>query len=125
MTSPRHRIALPFLELGATLFYTFSTEDAMPTQLPRVQALFPPETYAKVRQISRLTRRSSSFTVVDLVEEVLKTDRYQILLEEAARLEGEVPVQEDPRTRIPQPRTCQPRVHKKETAPSTNWWEVA
>ena len=97
----------------------------MPTALPRVQALFPPTTYAKVRQLSRLTRRSSSFTVVDLVEEVLKTDKYQILLEEAARLEGEVPVQVDPRKRISQPRTEQPRVHTKETAPSTNWWEVA
>ena len=102
----------------------------MPIALQGVQALFPPETYAKVLQLSRLTRRSSSFTVVDLVEEVLKTDKYRFLLEEAARLEGEVPVLEDPRQRINQPRTCQPRVHKKEAAPTTastsaNWWEVA
>ena len=81
----------------------------MPTALPRVQALFPPETYAKVRQLAKLNRRSSSFTVVDLVEELLATEKYQILLEHAAKVEGEVPVLEDTRTFIPQPRTEQPK----------------
>jgi len=77
----------------------------MPTQLPRVQALFPPEAYAKVRQLSRFTRRSSSFTVSDLVEELLATDKYKVLLEYAAKREGEVPVQDDPRTHVKQPRS--------------------
>ena len=94
----------------------------MPSPLPRIQTLLQPETYAKVRQLSRLNRRSSSFTVSDLVEELLATDKYKVLLEYAAQREGEVPVQNDPRTHIKQPRTEQPRVHVKEQA---NWWEVA
>jgi hypothetical protein len=94
----------------------------MPSPLPRVQALFPPETYAKVRQLAKLNRRSSSFTVVDLVEELLATDKYKVLVEHAAKVEGEVPVLEDPRSFIPAPRTEEPRVHQKENA---NWWEAA
>ena len=95
----------------------------MPTALPRVQALFPPQTYAKVRQLAKLNRRSSSFTVSDLVEELLATDKYKTLLEYAAQRDGEVPVLDDPRKRPEYPaRTEQPRIHVKETA---NWWEVA
>ena len=103
----------------------------MPTALPRVQALFPPETYAKVRQLSRLNRRSSSFTVVDLVEELLNSDKYRAILEYAEQTEGKVLALEDPRTRVHQPRTQQPRIHKMEkVAPSrqgqpAQWWEGA
>ena len=97
----------------------------MPTALPRVQALFPPETYAKVRQLAKLNRRSSSFTVVDLVEELLQTEKYQVLLDHATKIDGEIPVQEDPRRRISEPRTEKPRVHQMEAPGATaNWWEV-
>lgn len=100
----------------------------MPTQLPRVQALIQPETYAKVRQLAKYNRRSSSFTVADLVEELLNTDKYKVLLDYIAEKEGEVPVQEDTRTRTHQPRTQQPRIHKMEKVQSSKpaqpaqWW---
>ena len=101
----------------------------MPTALPRVQALFPPQTYAKVRQLAKLNRRSSSYTVVDLVEELLQTEKYQHLLEYAEHIEGKVPTPVDDRTFIPQPRTVYPKAHQKETpqqaAATANWWEVA
>ena len=102
----------------------------MPTQLPRVQTLFQPDTYAKVRQLAKYNRRSSSFTVTDLVEELLATDKYKVLMDYIAEKEGEVPVEEDTRSFIPSPRTHRPETHVKEVLgpikqEETNWWEVA
>ena len=105
--------------------------NTMPTQLPRVQTLFQPETYAKVRQLAKYNRRSSSYSVVELVEELLATDKYKVLLDYISEKEGEVPTQEDTRSFIPAPRTQMPETHVKEIVEglkqenTANWWEVA
>ena len=103
----------------------------MPTALPRVQTLFQPDTYAKVRQLAKFNRRSSSYSVVELVEEMLATDKYKVLLDYIAEKEGEVPTQKDTRSFIPAPRTEYPKTHAKEVleggkqGETANWWEVA
>ena len=72
----------------------------MPTNLPRVQCLLQPETFAKVETLRKHNRRSASHMCAELIEQALKMPIYKQQIEEALI---QVPVQEDPRESIPQP----------------------
>lgn len=71
----------------------------MPTNLDRVQCLLQPDTFAKVRTLSKHNRRALSAMCSELIEEALKLPRYRQQIEEA---EVQIPVRDDPRQFIPQ-----------------------
>ena len=72
----------------------------MPTNLPRVQCLLQPETFAKVETLRKHNRRSASHMCSELIETALKLPKYRDQIEEAVI---QVPVRDDPRESVPQP----------------------
>ena len=100
----------------------------MPTSLPRIQTLCPPDLFEEVTALARLTQKSNSFMVVELIEEALRNPKYKALLEYAYESKEHVSGSEI-RHRIRQHQP--PRVHQKERVAScmqgesANWWEAA
>ena len=69
----------------------------MPTNLDRVQVLLQPDTYARVRTLSKADRRSASAMCAELIEVALRLPKYRDLYELACETVGEVPPKHDPR----------------------------
>ena len=55
----------------------------MPTKLDRVQVLFSKDLFKKLKIIAKIERRSLSSMVGSIVEEAMKSKKYQFLLSEA------------------------------------------
>ena len=55
----------------------------MPTKLDRVQVLFNKGLFKKLKLIAKLERRSLSSMVGSIVEDAIKSKKYQLLLSEA------------------------------------------
>ena len=55
----------------------------MPTKLDRVQVLFQKDVFKKLKLLAKLERRSLSSMAGSLVEEAIKSNKYQSLLSKA------------------------------------------
>ena len=55
----------------------------MPTKLDRVQVLFQKDLFKKLKLIAKMERRSLSSMVGSMVEEAIKSQKYQFLLSQA------------------------------------------
>ena len=102
----------------------------MPTSLPRIQTLCPPDLFEEVTALARLTQKSNSFMVVELIEEALQQPKYQALLEYAYETKEHVSGSET-RHRVRRHQAVRKLEPVRPTPtpaskPNTgNWWETA
>ena len=59
----------------------------MPTKLDRVQVLFKKDLFKKLKMIAKIERRSLSSMVGSIVEDAMKSKKYQSLLSEAKAID--------------------------------------
>ena len=71
----------------------------MPSPNPRIQVCFEPTLYAKIKTLAKGRNQSPSYTVQELVSEILQTEEIAAEYKHSAEKYGEVPVKEDKRKR--------------------------
>ena len=95
----------------------------MPTSLPRIQTLCPPDLFEEVTALARFTQKSNSFMVVELIEEALQSPKFQALLEYAYENKEHVSGSEI-RHRVRKHQAAR-KLDPVSPTPTGNWWEAS